>query len=44
LRAYRPESEVLYVPGAEILIPREPVGFTDDEVTRILGALELGIQ
>jgi len=41
LRAYVPESEVLYVPGAEVLIPREPIGFSDDEVTMILLALRL---
>ena len=42
LRAYSPESEVLYIDGAEIAIPREPGGFTDDEVTMILLALQLG--
>jgi hypothetical protein len=41
LRAYSPESEVLYLPGIEVSIPREPAGFSDDEVTMILGALQL---
>lgn len=41
LRAYSPESEVLYLPGVEVFIPREPAGFSDDEVALILRALQL---
>ena len=41
--AYSPESEVLYLPGAEVSIPREPAGFTDDEVTAIALALQRGL-
>jgi len=43
LRAYSLESEVLCLPGAEVSIPREPAGFTDDEVTAIALALQRGL-
>ena len=41
--AYHPVSDVLYVPGVEVMIPRRPVrrGFTDDEVGRILAAIRV---
>lgn len=36
---YQPESEVLYLPDAEILIRREPEGFSSAEVDKILAAI-----
>jgi hypothetical protein len=38
-KQYEPVFEVLYLPDAEVLIPREPSGFTDAEVERILDAI-----
>ncbi len=38
-RSYTPESEVLYLPDAEVLIRREPDGFSDAEVATILAAI-----
>jgi len=40
-RSYKPEYDVLYLPDAEVLIPREPRGFSDAEVGRILAAVSL---
>jgi hypothetical protein len=34
-------SEVLFLPDAEVLIPRKPQGFTDAEVEKILSAIHL---
>ncbi|MEO7035265.1 MAG: hypothetical protein ABI548_15190 [Polyangiaceae bacterium] len=42
LRGYSPETDVLFVPGAEIAIPREPAGFSDEEVQTILLLIQLG--
>ncbi|MEO8902856.1 MAG: hypothetical protein ABI488_12530 [Polyangiaceae bacterium] len=42
LRAYSPETDVLLVPGAEIGIPREPAGFSDEELEAILRAIQVG--
>jgi hypothetical protein len=36
---YKPESEVLYLPDAEVLIRREPQGFSSAEVEKILAAI-----
>lgn len=38
---YQPESEVLYLPDAEVLIRREPKGFSDAEVEKILAAISV---
>lgn len=41
---YAPEGEVLYLPDAEVYIPRVPLrpdGFTDAEVQRILAAISV---
>lgn len=38
-KQYQPESEVLYLPDAEILIRRVPEGFSDAEVEKILAAI-----
>jgi hypothetical protein len=38
-RQFTPESEVLYLPDAEVLLRREPNGFSDAEVERILAAI-----
>jgi len=38
---YRPESDVVVLPDAEVAIPRHPDGFSDDEVERILAAIAL---
>ncbi len=38
-KRYKPESEVLRLPDAEILMRREPQGFTDAEVDKILAAI-----
>jgi len=38
---YQPESEVLYLPDAEVLIRREPSGFSSAEVEKILAAISL---
>lgn len=38
-KAYQPESEVLYLPDAEVLIRREPDGFSKEEVEKILAAI-----
>jgi hypothetical protein len=38
-KQYSPESEVLYLPDAEVLIRREPNGFSDAEVAKILAAI-----
>ena len=35
----KPESEVLYLPDAEVLIRREPSGFSDAEVEKILAVI-----
>jgi len=40
-RSYQPISDVLYLPDAEVLIRREPDGFTDAEVERIVSAIAL---
>lgn len=40
-RNYKPESEVLHLPDAEVLIRRAPNGFSDDEVELILAAITL---
>lgn len=40
-RRYHPESDVLRLPDAEVLIPRHPDGFSDEEVTQILAAITL---
>lgn len=40
-KQYEPVFEVLFLPDAEVLIPREPSGFTDAEVERILGAISV---
>ena len=39
LDAYRPEYEVLCLPEHEVLFPRLPQGFTDDEVDAICAVL-----
>lgn len=36
---YEPESEVLRLPDAEVLMRREPRGFSDAEVEKILAAI-----
>jgi hypothetical protein len=41
VKQYEPVFEVLFLPDAEVLIPREPNGFTDVEVERILGAISV---
>ncbi len=38
-RRYQPVSDVLRLPDAEVLIRRNPDGFSDDEVTEILAAI-----
>jgi len=38
---YAPVVEVLFLPDAEVLIPREPDGFTDAEVAKILAAISV---
>ena len=38
---YQPESEVLYLPDAEVLIRREPNGFSSAEVAKILAAISV---
>jgi hypothetical protein len=38
---YKPESEVLYLPDAEVLIRREPSGFSNAEVEEILAAISV---
>jgi hypothetical protein len=38
---YQPISDVLVLPDAEVLIRREPDGFSDAEVERILAAISL---
>lgn len=38
---YKPESEVLYLPDAEVLIRREPSGFSNAEVEKILAAISV---
>ena len=38
-RSYRPEVDVLVLPDAEVLLVREPDGFTDAEVDKILAAI-----
>ena len=38
---YQPESEVLYLPDAEVLIRREPSGFSSAEVEKILAAISV---
>ena len=38
---YKPESEVLYLPDAEVLIRREPRGFSSAEVEKILAAISV---
>ena len=40
-KRYQPESEVLYLPDAEVLIPRQPDGFSDAEVEKILAAISI---
>ncbi len=40
-RQYEPITEVLFLPDAELLIPREPDGFTDAEVEKILAAISV---
>jgi hypothetical protein len=40
-KQYKPVFEVLFLPDAEVLIPREPRGFTDAEVEKILPALSV---
>lgn len=37
----QPVSDVLFLPDAELLIPREPRGFTDAEVELILAAISV---
>lgn len=36
-----PEFDVLWLPDAEVMIPRRPDGFSDDEVAQILTAITL---
>lgn len=38
-RRYRREHDVVRLPDAEVMIPRSPDGFTDDEVALILAAI-----
>lgn len=40
-KRYQPEMEVLYLPDAEVLIHREPDGFSDAEVQKIVAAITL---
>jgi len=40
-KQYEPVSEVLFLPDAEVLIPRAPDGFTDAEVDKILAAISV---
>jgi len=40
-RRYQPESEVLFLPDAEVVLRREPDGFSDREVEVILGKISL---
>ena len=40
-RRYGPVIEVLFLPDAEVLIPRAPDGFTDAEVGKILDAVSV---
>jgi hypothetical protein len=40
-KQYQPVVEVLFLPGAEVLIRREPNGFTDADVAKILDAITL---
>ena len=40
-KRYKPVFEVLFLPDAEVLIPREPNGFTDAEVATILAAISV---
>lgn len=40
-KQYEPVSEVLFLPDAEVLIPRAPDGFTDAEVEKILAAISV---
>lgn len=40
-RRYRPESDVLRLPDAEVLIRRTPDGFSDDELAQILAAITI---
>ena len=40
-KQYEPVSEVLFLPDAEVLIRREPDGFTDAEVEKILAAISV---
>jgi hypothetical protein len=43
-RAYRPVVDVLFLPDAEVLIVREPDGFSDEEVEAILQAVSISPQ
>lgn len=38
---YRPEYDVIWLPDAEVMVPRRPDGFTDDEVTQIIATITL---
>jgi hypothetical protein len=38
-RSYQPISDVLFLPDAEVILRRNPGGFTDAEVDRILAAI-----
>lgn len=40
---YKPVSDVLMLPDAEVLIRHEPDGFTDAEVEKILAAISLAL-
>ncbi|MCB9555273.1 MAG: hypothetical protein H6707_04160 [Deltaproteobacteria bacterium] len=36
---FKPEVEVLRLPDAELMLPRQPDGFSDDEVAQIFAAV-----
>jgi hypothetical protein len=40
-KRYEPESDVLYLPDAEVLIARQPDGFSPAEVEKILAAISV---